>query len=861
MRAEDMRRVLIISVLVLSMALVDVSADGISPLQVEVEDQFNSTLGGCDIEIRDAWSQALIIAAISSDDGPSSFDIERGRTYSIAAQCADYAVDWQMPITIPSSGSSTVVINTHQSIDNLFSLSGIGEVKITANGTLWSSIVEINGSTSVRAPSGLDLIVSGDGGHVYRTTESIMAIANESTVFNLTIPPEWDESNGLRLVHSASGEVIEVGESLNFTVGTEGGGWSARMTKNSIGVGQSTWPPTDSWLEEQIGSDIDNGSAILEIVSGMAANDQTIALWQANHSFDISVGIPLVPGMAAGIESQVERWFAGDVSGLEDLIEVMSYSDSINSLCCTWDLQPFSSDNLIIESNINFDSGYWGWNESADLSGQRRHISLIRLGVVMADDIRQQTPLRIIIPEGWQHLSSSALEWFNGSPENFVIQRDQASIAGEITITIGQNQAPIVSVPSAVLAHEVNHEFIAQISDSPLSSHDCSWNISGLESNISVNLSQFPADTNLSVELSCSDDGGLIGQWQGEFLLDDEAPVIHENSDLIFHSPNSVFEWMLNASDDHDENLEVTWTSNKTLNWTYSGQFLSTSFFVDSSLNSATDTIEQRHLQRQPVQYSLGVEVMDDAGHISNANWVVELIDSSAPILIPVLEAKINDTWIEADQFTFGEEIRMNLNQSFDDYNAITELNFVLFSEEFGRYSLSWDEINDYAFPLLSPGVHRFVVLVSDNSGNLASKYIDIPVNPRNGSQLGISMISSNTDIEVGINRLHITVENGLGSPAIFMVCQAERCVQSAITGATFAGPATSEVILDVELGWWESVELKLSWSDDSGNEATIYHPTKISSGSGIGALEMVTAIIALAVGIWFIRQRKKPLF
>jgi len=126
---------------------------------------------------------------------------------------------------------------------------------------------------------------------------------------------------------------------------------------------------------------------------------------------------------------------------------------------------------------------------------------------------------------------------------------------------------------------------------------------------------------------------------------------------------------------------------------------------------------------------------------------------------------------------------------------------------------------------------------------------------------LAISMISGNTDIEVGINRLHITVENGLGSPAIFMVCQGERCVQSAIKGATFAGPATSEVALDVELGWWESVELKLSWADDSGNEATIYHPTEISSGSGIGALEMATIIIALAVGIWFIRQRKKPLF
>ncbi len=856
-----MRRVLILSVLVLSMSLADVSADGVSPLNIEIKNQLSFTIGGCDIEIKDAWSQTLISTATSSADSSSSFDVERGRTYSIEAQCADYAVDWQIPITMPSSGSSTVIINAHQITDNLFSLSGTGEVDISANGTLWSSTIDVNGSTSVRAPSGIDLIISGDGGHVYRTTESILAIANESTVFNLTTPTDWSERNGLRIVHSASGEVIEVEQSLNFTIGTEGGGWSAQVTNNSKGVGQSAWPPTDSWLEEQIGSDTDNGSATLEIVSGMAANEQTNALWRANHSFGLSVGLPLMPGMNAGIESQVERWFAGDVNGLEDIIEAMTYRDSINSLCCTWDLQPFSSNNLTIESNIDFDSGYWGWNESADLSGQRRHISLVRLGVVLADDIRQQTPLRVILPEGWQHLSSPALEWFNGNPENFVINRDQASIAGELTITIGQNQAPVVSVAGAVLAHEANHEFIAQISDSPLSSHDCSWDIGGLESNISVNLSQFPADSNLSVELICSDDGGLVGQWQGEFLLDDEAPVIHENSDLIFHSPDSIFEWMLNVSDDHDDNLEVTWTSNKTLNWTYSGQFLSISFFVDSSLNSATDTLEERHLQRQPVQYSLEVEVIDDAGHISNANWTVELIDSSAPVLIPVLEAKINETWIEADEFTFGEEIRLNLNQSFDDYDAISELNFVLFSDEYGRYSLSWDEINNYSLPLLPPGIHTFIVIVSDNNGNLGSKYIEIPVNPLNGSQLGISMISGNTDLEVGINRLHITIENGLGSPAIFMVCQDERCIQSAISGATFAGPATSEVILDVELGWWESVELELSWADDSGNEATILHSTEMASGSGIGTLELVTIVIALAVGIWFIGQRKKPLF
>jgi hypothetical protein len=34
-----------------------------------------------------------------------------------------------------------------------------------------------------------------------------------------------------------------------------------------------------------------------------------------------------------------------------------------------------------------------------------------------------------------------------------------------------------------------------------------------------------------------------------------------------------------------------------------------------------------------------------------------------------------------------------------------------------------------------------------------------------------------------------------------------------------------------------------------------------MASGSGIGGLELVMIIIALAVGIWFIGQRNKPLF
>ena len=120
--------------------------------------------------------------------------------------------------------------------------------------------------------------------------------------------------------------------------------------------------------------------------------------------------------------------------------------------------------------------------------------------------------------------------------------------------------------------------FEALISDAPLSIHSCQWDINGLETNSSVNLSAFEPDSVVSIEVTCTDEGGLNDTFNTSLVLDDEYPVIDNYEDTRIINPG-LFQWDLNVSDDHDNNLRVYWTSNKSGDWWYTGSNLQTSFY------------------------------------------------------------------------------------------------------------------------------------------------------------------------------------------------------------------------------------------------------------------------------------------
>ena len=135
-----------------------------------------------------------------------------------------------------------------------------------------------------------------------------------------------------------------------MTVGESGGGWSARVILNGIPKGNSSWPPTPEWIEEQLNSSIIAGNANIEFTSNLTPNDDITGLWNANHLFSDGFGLPFIPGVQAGIDSQVNRFLNGDINELESLLETIIYTTGSEALCCIID------DNSVMFSNFSIDA-------------------------------------------------------------------------------------------------------------------------------------------------------------------------------------------------------------------------------------------------------------------------------------------------------------------------------------------------------------------------------------------------------------------------------------------------------------------------------------------------------------------------
>ena len=378
--------------------------------------------------------------------------------------------------------------------------------------------------------------------------------------------------------------------------------------------------------------------------------------------------------------------------------------------------------NVSIDSNINFADSSWGWNETADVAGSRSHISLVRLEVPFQNDIRQTSNLTITTTGEWQYVSSPLNEWISGFSSNFTLVRAETSVSGYYTITLGPNEAPVVTIPEdySLPWEDTSYDFLPIISDSPLSIHDCVWDIAGSSQNISVNLSQFAPDSSINVSVTCTDEGGLSDNYNTSLVLDDEAPWINA-SDEVQIIPPGDFIWDLMVGDDHDNNLRVYWTSNKSLDWWYTGDVLETSFYVDSNLNSANDNISQRHKARNNVEYWLSANVSDDVGHYTIGNWTIQLSDVAGPVVIADLEV-LDDAneWNASRELFYSEEsIRLNLTESFDDHSSIDKIKFSIRIYDLYFNDLSWSEAQYWELPKLGIGYHQLIIEAEDEKGNI----------------------------------------------------------------------------------------------------------------------------------------------
>lgn len=831
-----MRKAIVLAILILVPSF---SADSANSWTIEVEDPLGNPISNCQTWFSEPWSGVVSNSPISG-------------MYQPHASCDGYVLMWHEPV---NSSQGLVVMTAHPIIEDLFTVEGAHTIQ--AIGSDWLIQVE-NGS--VDAPT-IPVIVIGDGGSEVRNSQPIISIPTSTNTYNLS---EFNGSNvTVKAIHTGSGQIVEWADG-NLTVGEYGAGWSARLFVDGLVRGQAIWPPTVEWIWQQINSTQTPGVATIEFLEDLVPNQRMNASWDVEHKFNTGLGLPFIPGVEAGIESQTNRFLSGDVSRLEALLESMSYSDGMEALCCEIDHYEVDFSQVEISANIDFSTGEWGWAESANIGFNRSHLELMRIEVPFNNDIRQMTTLNFKTNGNWQFLSSPLDEWISGIPSDFNLSRNQASISGMYTITIAANQAPVVSGPSGYSLDwlDQDFEFIPIISDASLSTHDCDWNIGGLNDNSSVNLSSFDAGSNLSVNLSCWDEGGAYGWWNGTYILDQGTPWINA-SDEIQEIPPGQFNWDLIVGDDIDENLRVFWTSNKSLDWWYTGDYLQTSFHVDSSVNTINDNISERHKERGLVEYWLAANVSDDVGHFVLGNWTIRLTDAAGPVIIHSLETDVNGTWQPVNTIRVGDSLRLNLTESFDDHNAIEDVKFeVSLEEEIIASGLSWQQAQLWQVPFLDIGYHLFNVVGIDTEGNRAGALVGIGVNPLTTRNLEISkVVYSGDNLGPGKNQFWVTIKNNGATSTPFTICFIDVCTDSSVAGSSFSQTGMTDIPLNVELGWFETFTVELTYPDDNNETVTVEHVSKYSSGAGIGGLELIfLAVISAFVINWLI-QRKQPRF
>ena len=825
---------------------------------VEVEDPFGNPISDCDILLVNPWTGVEL-------------DRPKGGMFLPKATCEGYVVMWHPPV--PST-QTTVVLDAYPIIEDLFTVEGVHTV--TVLGSEWQASVT---DGLIDAPSGVDVILLGEGGSFVRNSESYVQIPNSTEIYDLG--GNYSEDVSVMAIHTMTGHVVDW-VNQNLTVGEFGGGWQARVLVNGYPVGETTWPPDKNWISEQINSSQTVGSATLELNSGLLPNSNVTGLWSAMHVFNAGLGLPFIPGVNTGIVSQVERFLGGDVNNLNNLLESIIYLNGREASCCLIDDNDVIFSNLSVEASINLDTNSWGWNETADISTTRSHIELMRLEVPFQNDLRQSTPLRITTDGHYQYLSSPLGEWISGYANEFVLKRNLSSISGFYTISIGPNTAPQISMDEeyALPWENTAYDFEVRIDDTPLSIHDCEWDISGSNIATGVNLSAFQPDSILDVSVQCTDEGGMSNSLNRSFILDNDAPVINNLNDTFQINPG-MFYVDLDVSDDHDSNLDVLWTSNKSQDWYYNGNVLTTEFDVDSNLNSVYDNITERHKQRNNIHYWLKVNVTDDVGHQTSKTWNINLLDSAPPVVIPTIEKYIytdgstieysgsdsyivySNIWEQLDSPAREDDrIRLNLTQSFDDHDSISKIKFAIEFLNQNYTNITWTNAQFFELPNPGIGSHPLRITAIDTNNNSASFLQNVAIAPPISRDLEIiDILSKSESVSPGKNEFWVTVQNNGATDTQFILCTEYECVSSIIEASTYQKTSTKLVLIEDDLDWFDTFSVDLSYIDDSNQTVVKQSSSDFNAGIGLDMFDFFIVVSIGVCGILWIRTRNKPRF
>tara|TARA_Y100000588_G_C14264936_1_gene929422 strand:- start:1119 stop:3254 length:2136 start_codon:yes stop_codon:yes gene_type:complete len=650
-----------------------------------------------------------------------------------------------------------------------------------------------------------------------------------------------------------------------------------------------------------------HGHSFLNFTAPISHNSQINATWYAEVSVQESYGTELLDNRSLGLLVQIDS-ILGNSDGWIDVEEsnefaglvasARNWTDAYSGGCCSFDyssMQVSGERQLTVvppeTGPVNRSEGHWGWTESANLSGLSdgrvlRLLDLPRVGAMI-----EEVPISIGLPEGWEFKFSPMSEIIHGNPGGFTVNRSEAPVAYDIRITIGENIPPTMLASrfpsSSTTSLNLTSSFSASCNDSPLDSPIIHWEVLN-EGEVVYEYQNpwfeiSPSEIGLShgdvlsVNASCTDFHGATSHWNDHSLIDGigpdwsgtitangtEARIIEIHEDVIEVLAGTELQFDINGSDESMLPVFLEMFTNISEGWRQFGMFQHMFHFTaiqGSEVNGAHLPLNERHIQRSPTEISVLLLVTDDAGNSAMNEWVVRVLDSSPPTVIPRLFS--NDVEIEFDEAHEGDELTLDLSHSFDDLDDINDVLWSVWADgtspspglpELLIAEANWTEAESITLPMLSQGQHEIIVSSTDSKGNHREEVVDIVILPKRGAHISVIDASFSDGAQVGsMATLVVVVQNEGSDDAFARVCLSDICgrwTEQPFSATLESGPALRTIEFQFEM-LEESIDnLTLHWdSAPAGTNGEIALEVQIESGKGGSGTSMLPILVIIAI-------------
>ena len=607
------------------------------------------------------------------------------------------------------------------------------------------------------------------------------------------------------------------------------------------------------------------GNAHLDITGTIASSSNITATWYANVSIRDDYGTDLLPDHDIGVRAQIDQHL-GDGDGWLGIAEIADFvslvetarnlTDSEDSGCCVIDYLSLSSDKggditVIPPINGSVDSnGSWGWIETTAFDGTTDGRSTRILDIPRVGGVIEEIPLRVTLPGDWEFRYSAMLDIIEGSPNDFTVFRQQAPVASDIRITLGQNQRPdalsIRQTGGSVIPLSLPAQYSGECRDSVLDDTQLWWTVH--RNGTMVNQTQheilvftaselgFSDGEVVTVNLHCLDSfsasgtvyenvviDGVDPTWEGTFvLLEDENSTELEISEDHLEVPSGRdIDFSFSASDVGGLPVFIEVASDKSEGWSHSGidtlEFTDR-FFQGGEVNGMHLNVTERHQAKEPSEYYLSLTVTDDASNQVTDDWTITISDGMGPTIIPDIIA--NGTSISPESPSrAGDSIILSLTESFDDLDAIDDVVWeVRVNEEKIAEGAGWADVEKLPLPITEAGVHLIHILAWDTAGNMEQISFGLAVSPERGVYLSVLQHNMLGDaVEGETVNIFATLQNTGSDLAAGMLCSDDVCSDEVVVSAAdSAGPGVFNVELVLELTSTDSIDLRFEWTSDS---------------------------------------------